>query len=137
MLVYVHLKNVAAFIRTAERVLTCRVQVAAAAPNFNVAILKTEEFLGSEACACQDNFTLVLVAGAAMTMTKAATLDFSGLILGVNLTEVFSKSTAHNPNAMNGMIFTACAAAVVKATVLTIYLAIVTVAIGIKATDWQ
>jgi hypothetical protein len=111
--------------------------VAAAALNFNVVTLKTEELLGLEVCACLDSFILAAAAGAAMTTKKAATVDLLGLLLVACLVVVITKSMVLNLNVTNGMIFTACAAAAVKATDLTMYLAIVTVAIGTKVTGWH
>ena len=75
--------------------------------------------------------------GAVMTMKKAVILDGLGSILDANPIEVFGKSTAHNPSVTNGMIFTVCAAAAVKAMGIPILNAIATVAIGIKVPVWQ
>jgi multisubunit Na+/H+ antiporter MnhG subunit len=80
---------------------------------------------------------MVPVAGAAMTTTKAATVDLLGSMLDARLAEVLSRITAPNLSVTNGMIFTTCAAAAVKAIVLKMVLAIVLVAVGIKVIDWQ
>ena len=73
--------------------------------------------------------------GVATTMTKAATVDLLGFRLDVKMAEVLSKITVLNLNVTNGMIFTACAAAAVKAIVLKMVLAIVRAVIGSKVQD--
>ena len=84
---------------------------------------------------CPDSGTTEPAAGAVTTMTKAVTVDLLGLWLDVKMAEVLSKITGLNLNVTNGMIFTACAAAAVKAIVSKMVLAIVRAVIGIKVQD--
>jgi len=128
-------KNVAAStIQKEESLRIWAAPAAAVAQNFNVAILKMDEFLVLEACVCLDSGIMVLVVGADMIMKKDVTLDLLGGTPVANKIEASSKTTALHQEHICGTIFIICAAAEVKEITLLNMVAIVGVAVGIKVT---
>ena len=110
--------------------------LAAVVPNCNGVILMAADMLIGEACVSPVSGTKVQAAGVVMTTTKVVILDLIGLTPVVCKVRTTTKSMGHNLDATNGMTFTACVAAAVKATVLQITNAIVRAVIGIKVRDW-
>jgi hypothetical protein len=136
VLVSVHKNAVLTTTPVEESLYTWADPLVAAVLNCNGVILMAADILLGEVCVSPDNGIRVQEAGAVMTTTKVVILDLIGLTPVVCKVRTSTKSTGHNLDATNGMTFTACVAAAVKATVLQTTHVIVRVVTGIKVRDW-